>query len=166
VPQGTRSDAAQARVAVDLRRHLPAPLGLDVRQLQFLAEDLRQLLQRHLDLELVLAGFRARLARTGLALAGDGVARLAVALADAAALVGAEAEARQVDLRHRDADRVRTLATHHRAVGDVLAQVAANGAAHDAAKASVVEIDAVGHRALFSSPSTSRPHARRCSRRS
>src|SRR5205807_2780640 len=76
----------------------------------------------------------------------DRVADLPLALADAAHLVAAVTEMRNLDLRQRDGDVVLALAADHFAVGDVLAQLALDLAAHDAVEAALVLFDLADHR--------------------
>src|SRR5262249_53811862 len=109
--------------------------------------DLRELLERQLDLERVVARLIAGLARVvlvGIALA-EAVADVALPLPDAALVLAAEAEARDVDLRQRDRDLVLALAPDELAVRDVLAQVLLDLPAHDVAEAPVVGVDPQRH---------------------
>ena len=107
-------------------------------QRELLAEDGRQLVERDVDLERVLALALPRLlAALALLLAlatADGVARVAVALARTALLLVAEAEARDVDLRDRDRDEVLALPADELALRDVLAEVLADLAPDDRAE--------------------------------
>ena len=108
---------AHAGVAILARDDALFALGLDARQLQLLAEDLRQLLHRHVDLEQVLARPIAGLALARLRLAlPERIARVAVALADAARLLVAEAEVRNVDLRQGNRDDFLALLAEHLAL--------------------------------------------------
>src|SRR5262249_5969821 len=133
-------------VAILVGDDLLHALGLDARQLELLAHDLGQLLQADLDLDEVIARAIAGLAGAGLLLAlADGVARLAVALADAALLLVAELEVRDVDGGQRDRHRVLAFARDHLALGDVLAQVLLDLAPDDLPEAAVVEIDPLAH---------------------
>src|SRR4029077_8741208 len=108
-------------IAVLLTDDALLALGLDVGQLQLLAEDLRQLLERQLDLQRVLALLVARLARPVLArlALAQRVADLALPLPYAALVLAAEAEARHVDLRQRDRHHVLALAPDQLALRDV-----------------------------------------------
>src|SRR5262249_13020949 len=136
---------ADAGVAVAGGDDVLLAARLDARQGQFLAEDLRHLLHRQLDLEDVAAGLVAgALAR--LALAGaEWRAGGAVALAGAAGALLAVAELRDVDLRQRDADEVLALLADHLAAADVLAEVALDLAADELAEALVVAFDFLSH---------------------
>src|SRR5436309_792645 len=58
MPQAFRPRQANAAVAVTLGRDRVLALGLDARQLELLAQDVRQLFQRDFDLENVVAGLR------------------------------------------------------------------------------------------------------------
>src|SRR5207244_13284518 len=107
---------ANARITIFFGDDALLALGLDARQPQFLAEDRRQLLHRDVDLEQVLARLVAGLALARLRLATEDVARLPVALRDAARLLRAEAEVRDVDLRQRDGDDVLALLAAHLAL--------------------------------------------------
>ena len=147
VPQRLGAGRADARVLVLVRDDLLGALGLDARQLELLAQDLGELLQRDLDLEQVLARSIAGLlpcARLLFALA-ERIAALALALPDAALLLVAELEVRDVDLRQRDRDRVLALLRDHLALRDVLAEVLLDLAADDLAEAAVIEIDLLRH---------------------
>jgi len=88
------------------------------------------------------------LARLLLIAAVDGIARVTVPLADAALLLVAEAEARDVDLRDRDRDEILALPPHELALRDVLAEVLADLAADDGPEARVILVDFEGHRAV------------------
>ncbi len=111
VPERLGPDAPQAGVAILLVDQLALALVLDVGQLELLAEDRGELVERHVDFDDVLPRALARLlAAVALALfAADRVARLAVALPRAALLFVAVAKMRNVDLRNRDRDEVLAL---------------------------------------------------------
>src|ERR1700704_4922232 len=98
MPQRLGAGGADARVLVLPRDDLLGALGLDPRQLELLAHDLGELLQRDLDVERVVARAVAGLALAGrlVAVAAERVADLAVALADAALLLVAVLEVRDV----------------------------------------------------------------------
>src|SRR5665213_1329527 len=122
-------------------------LGLDAGELQLFAHDLRQLFQRQLDLQRVLARLVAGLAAAvgvGIALA-QAVADVALPLPDAAPVFAAEAEPGDVDLRQRDRDQILALSTDELALRDVLAQVLLDLAAHDVAETAVIGIDPQRH---------------------
>src|SRR5262249_7169416 len=81
--------------------------GLDVGQLELLAENRSQLVEADIDFQKVpAAGVAAGLAAAVLRIAalGDRLAFVAVALADATGAVVAEAEMGHVELRHGDRD--------------------------------------------------------------
>ena len=146
------ADATDAGVAILRVDDLALALVLDVRELELLAEDVRELLERDVDLEAVLAGALAGLlaALALLALfAAHRVAGLAVALACATLLLVAEAEARDIDLRDGDGDEVLALPPDELALRDVLAQVLPDLAADDRAEPRVVLIDLQGHRISY-----------------
>ena len=91
---------------------------------------------------------RAMVLVAGLALAAlllvalaQRVAGLTIALADAAALLVAEAEARDVDLRDGDRDEVLAFAPDQLALRDVLAEVLADPPADYLSKAAVILVD-------------------------
>ncbi len=95
----------------------------------------------------MLAGLVAGLAvavGVGIALA-EAVADVARPLPDPAAVLAAEAEARDVDLRQGDGDEILPLAADQLALRDVLAQVLLDLPAHDIAEAAVVGVDAKRH---------------------
>src|SRR5580704_3765667 len=147
VAQRLRAGPPDPDVAVLLRDDPLLALGLDAGELQLLAHDLRQLLQRQLDLQGVLARLVAGLAAAvgvGIALA-QAVADVALPLPDAAPILAAEAEPGDVDLRQGDGDQVLALAADQLALRDVLAQVLLDLAAHDVAEAAVVGIDPQRH---------------------
>jgi hypothetical protein len=73
--------------------------------------------------------------------AAERVADFTFALADSSGVAAIKREARDVDLRDRDADEVLALAADHVALRDVLAKPLANLAADDVAEAPVVLID-------------------------
>ena len=121
-----------------------------MRELQLLAEDLREVVEGDLDLERVLALLLARLAlAVGVTLlaAVEGVALVALALTDAARLLVAEAKLGDVDLRHGDRHGVFALPAEQLAVRDVFAQVLPYAPLDDVAEARVILIDVEGHRA-------------------
>ena len=100
------------------------------------------------------AGLAARRA-AAVAVAGFAFSRLAlaVALATLAARVVAEDEARQLDLRQRNRDRVIAGAPDQLARREVAAQIRADAAAHDLTEARAVGLDAKhGAWARLSSP--------------
>src|SRR6185295_5633128 len=102
VTQRLRAGGADPGVAILVRDDLRGALGLDARQLQLLAHDLGQLLQADLDVEQVLARTIAGLALARLLLTlAQRIARLPVALPDAALLLVAVLEVRDVDGRDR-----------------------------------------------------------------
>src|SRR5262249_13511988 len=125
VAQRLRAGRADAGVLVLPRDDLLGALGLDARQLELLAHDLGELLQRDFGVEQVIAraiaGLMA-LPRLLLTLA-ERVADLALALPDAALLLVAVLEVRDVHARQRDRDGVLTLLRDHLALRDVLAEV-------------------------------------------
>ncbi len=81
------------------------PLFSNRRQLQLLAQDIGQLVERDVHFEHVIAGVFAGLAGAVLlvlaGLAADRVASVSFTLTDAALLLVPEGEARDVDLRDR-----------------------------------------------------------------
>src|SRR5262249_44745035 len=99
------ANAPHAGVAVLRVDDLALALVLDVRELQLLAEDGRELVERDVDLEGVFAcalpGLLSLAALFAL-LSADRIAGIAVTLTRAALLLVAEAEARDVDLRDGD----------------------------------------------------------------
>jgi hypothetical protein len=146
--QALGSGVAQADVAVLLRLERLRPAALDVGQPELLAHDLRQLLERDLDLERLVALALAGLAGAALAvllLPADRVSGVALALSDALPAVVAEHEARDVDLRHRDRHRALSLRRDEVAARDVFAQVLPNFPANDLAEATVILFDARNH---------------------
>src|SRR5664279_1113648 len=115
VTQRLRADRANAGVLVFVRDDLLGALGLDPRELELLAHDLGELLHAELDVEQVIARAIASLvtrARLFFALA-ERVAGLARTLADAALLLVAVLEPRDVDRRNRDRKRVLALLRDH-----------------------------------------------------
>src|SRR6185369_12957134 len=73
------------------------------------------------------------------------IARIALALADAALLLLAEAEVRDVDGRHGDRDELLPLLADHLSLLDVLLEVVLDAAPDDVAEARVVLLDFQGH---------------------
>src|SRR5579883_177997 len=150
VAQRLGTDAPDARVPILRVDDLALALVLDVRQLELLAEDGRELVERHVDLEDVLAGSRAGLVALAgvltVLIAADGIAGVAVSLSGAAALPVSEREVRDVDLRNGDRDEVLALAADELPLRDVLSQVLADLAAHDRSETGVVLIDLERHR--------------------
>ncbi len=143
VAQRVGASAADAAVLILLADEVLLALGLNVGQLELLAEDRGELVERDIDLQRMLAGLGAGLALAGLRLAlADRVAHIAVALAHAAALLGAVAELRDVDLRHGDAHEALALAPDHLAVRHILAQIFFDLTAHDLPKAAEVAVHA------------------------
>src|SRR5215218_6467062 len=75
--------------------------------------------------------------------------RSCLALADAAALLGAIAKLRQIDLRQRDRDVLAPLATDHLALRHILAQIFFDFSSHDLPEAIQIALDASnGHSCL------------------
>jgi hypothetical protein len=85
------------------------------------------------------------LARLAARLAFHGVARLPVALADAAHRSRREAETRDLDLRQRDRDDVLALPPDQLALCEVLAEVLPDDAPHDLLEALHVALDLAQH---------------------
>jgi hypothetical protein len=128
-------------------------LVLDARERQLLAEDVRQLVEREIDLEGVLA---FALARPALAVAFHRARRehrpgLPIALSDATLVLVPVPEVRDVDGRHGDGDEVLPLLPDHLPLLDVLAQVLLDSSADDLAEPAVVLFDLQRHRALHRS---------------
>jgi hypothetical protein len=138
VAQALRAHPPHVRVLDLLDRHRPAPPRRDARQLQLLAQDGGQLVERDLDLQDVLARQQARLA-------AEARARIALALPHAAQLAGAEAEARDLDLGQRDRHQVAALAADQLALGHVLPEVLLDRAAHDLLEPLHVAVDLPQH---------------------
>src|SRR5205814_280787 len=116
-------------------------LGLDVRQLQLLTEDRRQLVHRDLDLEQMLAWLVAGLALGVLRIFTEYIPRIAVALPHPARLLRPETKMRNVNLRQRDGDKLLALLAEHLPLRNVLAQVLFDFSANDLAKSPVILID-------------------------
>ncbi len=166
VAQRLRAGRANAGVLVLVRDDLLGALRLDPRQLELLAHDLGELLQRDLDVEQVIAravaGFVTLARPIAVFALADRIADLAIALPDAALLLVAVLEVRDVDRRNRDRDRVLALLAEHLALRDVLAKVLFDLAADDLAEAAVIEIDLLRHqRPRFRSVIPPRPRSRR-----
>src|SRR5699024_10611391 len=121
-----------------------------VGELELFAENGRELVQRDVHLEGVLAralpGLLAAFAFLLLAVTADGIARIAVPLPRASGLLVREAETRNVDVGDRDRNEIFAFATDELALRDVLAQVLANASPDDVAKSRVVLVDLEGHR--------------------
>src|SRR5262249_23473258 len=146
VAQRLRAALADAGVAVLGGDDVLLAARLDARQGQLLAEDLGHLLHGQLDLEDVAARLVAGLPLALAALAAaQGRADGAVAGADAAVVLVAVAELRDVDGRQRDADQVLALLADQLAAADVLAEVALDLAADELAEALVVAFDLLAH---------------------
>ncbi len=131
----------------ELRRDDPvlAP-RLDAGEGELLAEDLGELLERHVHLEDVLPLALAGLAGARLRIAlRERIARLAVALSDAALRPLAEAEVRDVDGRDGDGDELLPLLPDQLALLDVLLEVPLDATADDVAEARVVLLDLQRH---------------------
>ncbi len=90
----------------------------------------------------MLAGLGAGFALAWLRVAlGDRVADLAVALADAAALLGTVAKVRDIDLRQRDRDVLAPLPADHLPLRHILAQIFLDLAPHNLTEAIEVTFD-------------------------
>jgi hypothetical protein len=120
-------------------------IGLDARQGQFLAEDVREFLKREIDLEDVAAGLIPRAPLAFPLRLRQRLPRLTFALADAARVLAAVAELRQLDARDGDADEVAPFFADHFTARDVLGKVAFDLAAHDLAKALMITFDFLSH---------------------
>jgi hypothetical protein len=138
VAQALRAHAAHVRVLDLLDGDRAPPARRDARQLQLLAEDRSQLVQRDLDLQHVLARQEARLA-------AERRAEVPLALADPSHLARAEAEAGDLDLRQRDRDEVPPLAADELALRHVLPEVLLDRAAHDLLEPLHVAVDLPEH---------------------
>src|SRR5262249_23820011 len=145
VPQRLGPGLADAAVLVAGGDDVLLAPRLDARQGQFLAKDRGHLLQRQLHFEDVAARLVTG-PRLALALGGrQGLADVAVALADAAGALLAVAELRDVDLRQGDADQVLPLLADQFAPADVFAQVALHLAPDDLPEALVIAVDPLAH---------------------
>src|SRR6266545_379215 len=116
----------------------------DPRQGQFLAQNLREFLQRQFHFEDVAARLIAGAALVALR-CRQGVARLALALADAAGAFLTVAELRQVDLRQGDADEILALLADQLAAADVFSQVCLHLAPDDLPEALVIAFNLLPH---------------------
>ena len=122
-------------------------LALDARERQLLAQDVGELVEREIDFQRVLSFALPRLA-LAVAFHGSGSehgAGLAVALADAALVLVAVSEVRDVDGRDGDGDQVLPLLPDHLPLLDVLAKVLLDPPADDLAKPAVVLFDLQRH---------------------
>src|SRR5262245_13313411 len=122
-------------------------LRLDTRQFQLLRKNLRKFLHREVDFEDVSAGSIA-----GLALAvfvyvarREGCSRFAFTLSDTACVAASEAEARHLDLRDRNADKILPLFADQFSLRDVLLQVLLDLAPDDLPESQVVLFDIENH---------------------
>jgi hypothetical protein len=147
VPERLGAGASNARVPFLLRPDDALTLVLDRGELEFFSENVCQFIQRDIDLECVLPAALPCLSRAlfDLTLFTNSIAGLSLALPDAARLLAAKDEARNVDLRDGDRHQVLALSAQDLALGNVLAQVLANAPAHDLAKARMVSIDLQRH---------------------
>src|SRR5690606_3736607 len=122
--QAFRPGALDPAVAVARDGQRLRALRLDARELQLLAHQLGQLLDRELDLADVVAGRVARLALAArVAVRPQRRAQLALALPDAAHVPAAEAEVRELDLRQRDRDQLLAAPPDQLAPGEVPLEV-------------------------------------------
>src|SRR5439155_12414581 len=101
-------------------------LGLDAGQLQFLGENLREFIEREIDLHDVLAWVGAALGAFALALADD-IALFAVAGAHTLRVIPIT-EMWQLDPAHGNADQVLALLADQLALGEKFAQILTNPA--------------------------------------
>ena len=142
VAQRVGAGAPNPTVLVLLADEVLFALGLNVGQLQLFGENGGQILKRDINLQRVLPRLFARLplARLPVALP-DGVADIAIALADAAALLGSIAELGNVNLRHRNRDVALALTPDHLALRHVLTQILFDLTAHNLAEAPKVAVN-------------------------
>src|SRR5262249_30829181 len=146
VTQALRPVPGDPDVPVARRDDVLAPLRADRRQLQLLAEHLRQLVERHVHFEQVLGRLVARPLAAPLLLArSEDRAYGAVPLPDAPLLLLSEEELRDVDLRKRDGDEVLAAPPDQLAAADVALQVLLDAPADNLAEAVVVLVDAENH---------------------
>src|SRR5262249_26897850 len=136
VPQRLGPGGVHAGVLHLRRGQVLLALALDPRQRELFAEDVGELVQRQVHFERVLA---FALPGPALAVAFDRAGRehgagRAVSLPDAALLLVAVPEVRDVDRRDRDGDQVLPLLPDHLALLDVLAQVLLDPPADDLAE--------------------------------
>src|SRR5262249_34582994 len=136
---------AQSAVTLLLGRDDVLAPGFDAGQLKLFGEDVGQLVERDFDFENVGAGLRPAGA-LAVALTIHRVADARIAGADAAVVVVAVAEVRQFDAADGDADQVLAFLAEQLAAGEEFAQVAADLALDDLAKALVVLLN--GHGSL------------------
>ena len=142
--EGFGPDTADAGVFVADGGDLLAALGLDAREAQLFAEDIRKFFEGDIDLHDVLPGLFAAVAVAGAGLAlSDDLAFFAVAGADAGGVV-AVAEGGDFDAVDGDGDEVFALFADEFAAGDELAEVGADAAFDDLAEALVVLVDHCG----------------------
>ncbi len=163
MPQRFGAGAADAGVAGLALVDIGFALGLDPRQLEFVAQDGGQFFQRDFDFQHVRAGFAAGLADAVFVFAlSDRGAFFAGPLAYAARAVLAVAEVGHVELRQGNADQIVALAADHFAVRDVLPQVLADLAPHDLLESRLIALDLDVHlnplRSFFTSHVTL-PHS-------
>ena len=108
-------------------RHVAASLGLDPRQLELVAEDLRQLFERDIHLQDMAPGSLPAFPLPSPGSPGaDGLADFPLALADAPRAIFPVAEMGHVQLWNGNADQIAPLAADHLAMSDVLSQILAN----------------------------------------
>src|SRR5262249_49963811 len=124
-----------------------AALGRDPGQFEPFAENLRELVERQLDLEDVMPGSIARLSLALLPLtrAANRGADVAWALSDPAAVLGPVAEFGNIDLRQWDGDQLAPGLADHLAVRDVLSQVGLDLPADDLLETVGIPLDFSHH---------------------
>ena len=132
-------------VLVLLGGHVLFAPGFDIGKGQFLRHDFREFLEAHLNLENVLSRLRARLARApGVRVYGDWVSGVSFTLADT--LAGpAETKARDLQLRQGNGDQVFPPLADEFALGEVLANPRANGAADNFLESCLIAVYSFRH---------------------
>jgi hypothetical protein len=142
------ADAADAGIAVLGRDDAVLALVLDRGQLELFAQDVRELVERHVHFERVVAGVLPGLTRAVVAFAflpADGIAHVALALTDAAALLVTVDEAGDVDLRDGDADELLALPPDQLPLRDISPEVLSDLAPDDGAETRMILIDLQRH---------------------
>jgi hypothetical protein len=128
------------------------PTRLDPWQLEFLAEDRGEFFERNIDFKQVATAriaARRTVAVIRIAASGNWLTLFAVALPHPTGSVVAKAKMGHVELRNRDADQISTAAADHLAMRHVFAQVLADPAANDLAKAALIALDFEDHGWMF-----------------
>ena len=123
-----------------------AALGLDPRQGQAFTQDRSEFVEGELDFQEVLAGgIACPLAELAISGPTDRLANFSRSLAHSTRTLATVTKLRDLNLRHRDRDKLASRLSDHLAMGNVFAQVSLDLAAHDLLETIRIPLDFPDH---------------------